>query len=249
METLLELMRIFGLDDGIVTEIVLPTLKRLEFQEEIVEKIEPGVLSDPDLNLPGTSQVARLGLIFVDMGIPASSEVIIGTCAQSMSVSHLVALLVMLNPALPISILERNLNFICSNTTIFEKPSKLFLSSFPPKHSNPVNILQDLQINLDYWTQEYKRIVVLAPKVNDDGELTTDFVREYMKSIENFTGQVRKFSKSYKEVLQMHMTEGIDKDECIGKWSQVCVEGYEKIEDMLKDVESIWSSINTLISR
>jgi hypothetical protein len=249
MEGLEILLKGFGFDIEDSLDIVLPTQKRIEFQEMVLEIFEPGILRDPDLNLPGVTQIARLTTIYSDLGIPSSSEIIQGTCPQSTSISHLISLLMLLTPSFPLESLERNLNFISSNFSIFDKQTKLFLSNFPPKHSSSTSISQELQITLDYWSQEVKRVSSMAPKLQETDLPDQNLLKNYKNALENFIKSLKIFKKTYQEKIQMFMTEGVEKEDSIGKWSKVCVEEYEKIENMLKDVESIWESVNVLVNR
>jgi len=248
MEVLEEGLEYFGMDRNLATEICLPTLGRLVFQEEVLNRIESGVVNDPDLNLPGTTRISRLQTIFNDLGIPTTPDIIQGLCPQSTSISHLLSLISLLNPALPIDSLESNMCFISNNPLIFEKTAKLFISTFPPKFSASSNTSQELLMTLEYWKQELKRISLIFPK-GGDSELPDNLVlKEYQQQIEGFSEEIRVFRKFYQESLQRFMTEGDESGEGVGKWSRVCVKNYEKIEKMLGNIEGIWSAINTLVN-
>lgn len=249
MEILQVALEYFGLDKGLATEICLPTPGRLAFQEELLNQIEPGILDDPDLNLPGSTQLSRLQTIFTDMGIPSTPEIIQGLCPQSLSISHLLSLISLLNSPLPLETLESNMNFISANPLIFEKTAKLFMSTFPPKFSQSSNTAQELSLTLDYWKQELKRISTIFPKGAESELPETTVLKEYQREISRFSEEVKSFRRFYQENLQKFMTEGDESGEGIGKWSQVCVRNYEKIEKMLENVECVWSAINTLVNR
>jgi hypothetical protein len=249
MEVLEQALEYFGLDRNLAIEICLPTPGRLAFQEEILNRIEPGILNDPDLNLPGTTQLTRLQVIYNDLGIPANIDIIQGLCPQSTSISHLLSLVSLLNPAVSIDSLESNMNFISNNPLIFEKTSKLFISTFPTKFSPSNNTSQELLMTLEFWKQELKRISIIFPKGGESELPENTALKEYQRQIEGFSEQIKVFRMFYQESLQRFMTEGDESGEGIGKWSRVCVKNYEKIEKMLENIEGIWSAINTLVNR
>lgn len=249
MEVLEQALEYFGLNKNLATEICLPTPGRIAFQEEILNKIEPNILNDPDLNLPGTTQLSRLQSIYNDLGIPTTPDIIQGLCPQSTSISHLLSLIALLNPTLSTDSLESNMNFISNNPLIFEKTAKLFISTFPPKFSPSNNTSQELLMTLEYWKQELKRISVIFPKGGESELPENEVLKEYQRQIEGFFEEIRVFRQFYQENLQRFMTEGDESGEGVGKWSRVCVKNYEKIEKMLESIEGIWSAINTLVNR
>jgi hypothetical protein len=246
MEELQEILMTLGYFDTNINDCLLPCSYRLEFQEKLLERLEPGILSDPDLNLPGTTQLSRLNDIYTDLGIHSTPDIIQGNCPQSASVRLLIDLCTLIKPNnITIAQCQSYLNYIAENPCVFSNDVKLFPNTFPSKYSNPSSV-HELQQILEYWNQEYYRLN-LHSRVSDDKTTpqTSDLI-SLKDSIEQFSTEIRSFRKNYELDIQKYIGEGVEINRGIGKWSKDCAESYEKLRNLFVAIEDIWNSINSL---
>jgi hypothetical protein len=250
METLEVLLLKLGFTDITADEISIPGSMRLEFQERCIELYEPGIFSDPELNLPGTTQLSRLCQIYSDLGISFTPDIILGNCTQSSSVTLLIALLTLLLPnSLQPSTIEPSISFLASNPLVFDPTLKLFPPTFPPKYPKSKSFIEELEATLEHWQQEYKRLATFHPEATVWETPTQDAVHRLRNNIIDFCDAIQKFRICYETEIQRYMGEGASKtDFSIGKWSKACVGSYEKLFELFMSIEHIWSSINILIN-
>lgn len=250
MEDLENFFISLGITNVNVREIMLPGVERISVQEKLLEIFEPGVLNDPDLNLPGTSQVSRLLNIYNDLGVPCSADIILGQCSQSLSINLLTNLCNLLrSPSVALNKSEELLTYIAKNPSIFQKDISLFPPTFPAKYNFNANILQDMRQIQEYWTQEYSRLESLnAGRESQSGLPTSEDITELKQAIEDFCKETRNFRKVYEETLQQHLGEASEDNKNIGKWAKSCMASYSKLQLLFQGIESIWSSINILIT-
>lgn len=250
MEALQDLMNSLGYADIDINEVVVPGTNRLSFQEQILERIEPGILQDPELNLPGKTQLSRLLTIYTDYGIQTTIDIVQGTCQQSASINLIYALLNFLQSNNnTMEELENHISYISNNPNIFLTTMNLFPPTFPNKYPANANFLADMTSILEYWKQEYKRLSLYCPEFQGKSLPNTSDLKNLRNSIEKFCKEVKEFRKNYESCLREHMGEGVERNNlAIGKWSKACMSSYEKLQELFKNIESIWSSINIIIS-
>ena len=151
MEELKKNLNCLGITEIDIVECLLPCSLRLEIQEKLLEIIEPNIISDPDLNLPGSNQVSRLGLIYLDLGIYSTPDIIIGNCSQTSSIDLLNAICSLCLPSsITLQQSESLIEYIAKNPKIFNNEVKIFPATFPQKYSSSGNILNDMQQILEY---------------------------------------------------------------------------------------------------
>ncbi|OMJ75396.1 hypothetical protein SteCoe_25473 [Stentor coeruleus] len=250
MEALQDLMNNLGYEEIEINDIIVPGADRLSFQEQIIERIDPGILFDQELNLPGKTQLSRLLTIYTDYGIQTTIDIIQGTCQQSASINLIYTLLSLLQSNdNTMEELENHISYIANNPNIFLITMNLFPPTFPQKYPANANFLPDMMSILEYWKQEYKRLSLYSPEFQGKSLPNTADLKALRNSIEKFCKEVKEFRKNYEGCLREHMGEGVERNNlAIGKWSKACMSSYEKLQELFKNIESIWSSINILIS-
>ena len=247
MENLQKTLALFGYTVNI-NECILPGKFRIELQESLLEKLEPGILSDPELNLPGMNEVFRLSKIYADLGIFCTNDIITGSCHQSASVALLLDLTSLLVPnSLTLTQTETFISYISANSCIFNSEVKLFPMTFPSKYPASLNILQDLKQVLDYWTSEYNRLSLFYPDIEEKQIPQRKDLVGLKDKIEEFCKEIRIFRIKYENDIRQYMEEGLENNRSIGKWSRACIGSYEKLQTLFYSIEDIWSSINVLI--
>ena len=252
MEELENALAALGCREISVNEAIIPCNARLQLQERLLERLEPGILTDADVNLPGTSQVSRLLTIYADLGIYCTPDVILGNCSQSMSLGLLLDLCHMLRTTdIPLGQCEFLISHISRNPTIFNCHIGLFPPTFPAKYPVSGNVMQDMEQILEYWEQEYERLKETwdLEEGKEQRLPSTEELRLLRGGIEEFCKEIKRFRREYEESLREYLGEPEEDNKGIGKWSRACISSYDKLQQLFQGIEEIWCSINILINK
>ncbi|CAG9333128.1 unnamed protein product [Blepharisma stoltei] len=257
-----------------MTIFLIPGEARLHIQEWLIEKYEPGILSDSDLNLLSENQYHRLHYAYLQIGLGAQSlEVIQGQCGHDSSISLLINLveLVKFSSADPVSTLKNSelcLNYITENLQdIFSQELKIFPPTFPQKYSSSSkNALIDLDQTIQYWENHLESLKSQTSLLNVEvfyEEPTKQQVKDLKEEIEKFSKEIKDYRSLYEQEIQQelaHKYYGLDQQAVsaiqsaphfspllgIGKKSSDCKKSHEKVMKLLEDIENIWGMLNVI---
>ena len=214
--------------ERVVAGFILPGPSRLQLQEWLVETFEPGILQDPDVNLPLYSPVQRLAAVYDQLGVhyegPDVIEGLTGTAAsvrllQSVS-DFVVASRSAEKPAESLSNTECNLilenagtllGYICENRErVFFSEPKLFPPTFPARNlaAAKCDKVGELERALEKWQAELNGVksqVALLSKDFIESEQfppSSEQLAQLRVSLSQFVTTLRLFKSVYEEKMQ-----------------------------------------------
>ena len=140
-----------------------------------------------------------------------------------------------------ISYISRNVDSICSTQV------QIFPPTFPPKYSG----MNDIDGALQYWKKELEHLKSQLAMYTPDHNMNyadKSAVVALQKQLQGFADAASTFRESYEKKMQGKLS-GKERGEApllgLGKQSSIAVGFYDHISQLLKDIESIWSYLQT----
>jgi len=211
-----------------IAGFIVPGPARLQLQEWLLDTFEPGVLEDPDIQLPGLSPSQRIAAVYDQLGVHYDSvESIEGHTGAEASLRLLQQLSDFVitsrsveRPNETLSNAEANvvlensgmlLTYICDNRErVFFSEPKLFPPTFPARNLQAAKCdkVGELQRALDKWQAELSGVksqVALLSKDFIESEQfppSSEQLAELRHSLGQFVSTLRLFKSVYEEKLQ-----------------------------------------------
>lgn len=214
--------------ERVVAGFIVPGPARLQLQEWLLNAFEPGVLEDPDIQLPGLSPSQRLATVYDQLGVRYESldniDGLTGTEASIRLLQHLSDFVCASRSAEKPSealtnaeanvVLENSaalMTYICDNRErVFFSEPKLFPPTFPARNLQAAKCdkVGELQRALEKWQAELNGVksqVALLSKDFIESEQfppSSEQLAQLRHSLGQFVSTLRLFKSVYEEKLQ-----------------------------------------------